>query len=151
MRVCSAVSDSLLLPALSPTRLLCPWDSPGNNTGVGCHALLQGIFVTQGLNTRLLCLLRLLHWQAGFLPQVPAGKPICSHKLVQSVQFSHSVVSNSLRPHEPQHTRPPCPSPTPGVHSNSCPSRGDAIQPSHPLSSPFPSSPNPSKHQSLFQ
>ena len=39
-----------------------------------------------------------------------------------SVQFSCSVVSNSLRPHELQHARPPCPSPTPGVHSNSCPS-----------------------------
>ena len=39
-----------------------------------------------------------------------------------SVQFSRSVVSNSLRPHELQHARPPCPSPTPGVHSNSCPS-----------------------------
>ena len=39
-----------------------------------------------------------------------------------SVQFSHSVVSDSLRPHESQHTRPPCPSPTPRVHSNSCPS-----------------------------
>ena len=38
-----------------------------------------------------------------------------------SVQFSHSVVSESLRPHEPQHTRPPCPSPPPGVHPNSCP------------------------------
>ena len=38
-----------------------------------------------------------------------------------SVQFSLSVVSNSLRPHEPQHTRPPCPSPTPGVYPNSCP------------------------------
>ena len=37
-------------------------------------------------------------------------------------QFSRSVVSNSLRPHEPQHARPPCPSPTPGVHPNSCPS-----------------------------
>ena len=36
-------------------------------------------------------------------------------------QFSCSVVCNSLRPHESQHTRPPCPSPTPGVHSNSCP------------------------------
>ena len=36
--------------------------------------------------------------------------------------FIHSVVSDSLRPHEPQHTRPPCPSPTHGVHSNSCPS-----------------------------
>ena len=39
-----------------------------------------------------------------------------------SVQFSHSVVSNSLRPHESQHARPPCPSPTPGVHSDSRPS-----------------------------
>ena len=39
-----------------------------------------------------------------------------------SVQFSHSVVSNSLLPHESQHTRLPCPSPTPRVHSNSCPS-----------------------------
>ena len=39
-----------------------------------------------------------------------------------SVQFSHSVVSNSLRPHESQHTRPPCPLPTPRVHSDSRPS-----------------------------
>ena len=38
------------------------------------------------------------------------------------VQFSHSVVSDSLRPHESQHARPPCPSPTPGVYSNLCPS-----------------------------
>ena len=38
-----------------------------------------------------------------------------------SVQFSHSVVSDTLRPHESQHARPPCPSPTPGVHSNSRP------------------------------
>ena len=37
------------------------------------------------------------------------------------VQFSRSVVSNPLRPHESQHARPPCPSPTPGVHPNSCP------------------------------
>ena len=39
-----------------------------------------------------------------------------------SFQFSHSVVSNSLRPREPQHARPPCPSPTPGVYPNLCPS-----------------------------
>ena len=45
-------------------------------------------------------------------------------KMVQfsSVQFSHSVVSYSLQPHESQHARPPCPSPTPGVHSDSSPS-----------------------------
>ena len=47
------VSNSLRLHGLSPARLLS-WDSPGKNTGVGCHSLLQGIFLTQGLNPRLL-------------------------------------------------------------------------------------------------
>ena len=47
-------------------------DSPGKNTGVGCHALLQGIFPTKGSNPSLLCL---LHWQACSLPLVPPGKP----------------------------------------------------------------------------
>ena len=41
-------------------------------------------------------------------------------KICLSVYFSHSVVSDSLQPHESQHARPPCPSPTPGIHSNSC-------------------------------
>ena len=44
------------------------------------------------------------------------------HERLSSVQFSRSVVSDSLWPHESQHARPPCPSPSPGVHSNSCPS-----------------------------
>ena len=44
----------------------------------------------------------------------------CVHYSISSVQFSCSVVSDSLRPHELQHARPPCPSPTPGVHSDSC-------------------------------
>ena len=47
------------------TRLLCPWDCPGKNTGVGCYALLQGIFPTQEMNSHLLCP---LHWQVGSLP-----------------------------------------------------------------------------------
>ena len=42
-------------------------------------------------------------------------------KSISSVQFSHSVTSDSLQPHDLQHARPPCPSPTPGVYSNSCP------------------------------
>ena len=47
----------------------------------------------------------------------------CVHtRIFSSVQFSHAVVSNSLRPHELQHARPPCPSPAPGVHSDSRPS-----------------------------
>ena len=47
------MSDSVRPHRQKPTRLPCPWDSPGKNTGVGCHFLLQGIFLTQGLN---------LHW-----------------------------------------------------------------------------------------
>ena len=57
MFVCSIAS--LCDPhGLQPARLLCPWKLSGKNTGVGCHLLLQGIFLTQGLN------LRLLHLQA---------------------------------------------------------------------------------------
>ena len=49
----------------TPARLLCPWASPGKDTGVGCHFLLQGIFPTQRSYPRLLCL---LHWQVGSIP-----------------------------------------------------------------------------------
>ena len=70
--------------------------------------------------------------------------------IISSVQFNRSVVSDSLRPHESQHARPPCPSPTPGVHSNSHSSswwRHPAISSSLV---PFSSCPNPSQHQNLF-
>ena len=50
----SVISDSLRPHGLLPTRLLCPWNFPGKDTGVGCHVLLQEIFATQGLNTSLL-------------------------------------------------------------------------------------------------
>ena len=56
-----------------------------------------------------------------------------------SVQFSHSVVSDFLRPHESQHTRPPCPSLTPGVHSNPCPLI-ESLMPSTISSSVVPNS-----------
>ena len=69
---CSVVSNSLQTQGLLPSRLLCPWDFPGKNTGVGCHFLPQGIFLTQGLNPPLL---HLLHWQADSLPLEPPGKP----------------------------------------------------------------------------
>ena len=69
--VTSVMSDSLRPRGLQPARLLCPQDSPGKNTGVGCHFLLQGIFLTQGSNTHLLCLLAL----AGrFFTTKPPGK-----------------------------------------------------------------------------
>ena len=67
------MSDSLQPYRLYPARLLCAWDSPGKNTGVGCHALLQWIFLTQGLNPPLLSL---LHWQMVSLPLAPPGKPL---------------------------------------------------------------------------
>ena len=53
---------------LQPARLLCPWDSPGKNTRMGCYALLQGLCPTQGLNPCLFCL---LNWQAGSLSPEP--------------------------------------------------------------------------------
>ena len=59
------------------------------------------------------------------------------YAIQDSVQFSHTGVSDSLWPHEPQHARPPCPSPTPGASSNSCPLSQWCHTPSHPLSSPL--------------
>ena len=76
---------------------------------------------------------------------------ILHYVLCISVQFSRSVVSNSLRPHGPQHARLPCPSPTPGVYPNSFHWLSDAIQPSHPLSSPSPPAINLSQHEGLFK
>ena len=76
MRACSVasvMSDSLPPYGLQPTRLLCPWDSPGKNTEVGCHALLQGIFLTQELNP---CLLNLLHCRQIPYPLSQLGSPI---------------------------------------------------------------------------
>ena len=67
------------------------------------------------------------------------------------VQFSHSVVSNCLRPHGLQHTRPPCPSLIPEFTQTLVHRVGDTMQPSHPLSSPSPPAPNLSQHQGLFK
>ena len=82
-------------------------------------------------------------WQMGIETNI--------HIYMKSVQFSCSVMSDSLRPHEPQHTRPPCPSPTPGVHPDSYPlSRW-----CHPTISssviPFSSCFQSYQHQGLFQ
>ena len=66
---CSVVSDSLQPHGLWPARHLSLWDFPGKNTRVGCHFLLQRIFLTQESNPRL------LHWQAESLPIVSPGKP----------------------------------------------------------------------------
>ena len=70
---------------------------------------------------------------------------------MHSVQFSCSVMSDSLPPHELQHARPPGPSLLPEFTQTHVHRVSDAIQPSHPLSSPFPPAPNPSQHQGLFK
>ena len=73
-------------PWTVPSGLLCPWGSLGKNTGVGCHALLQGIFPTQRSNP---CL---LHWQADSLPSEPPGKPpFRSYHLIFLLDASHSL------------------------------------------------------------
>ena len=82
--VSSVMSDSLQPHGPWSTRILCPWHSQGKNTGEGCHALLQGIFPTQGSNPRLL---RLLHWQVSSLPLVSPGKtPDLSHVYITLLQ-----------------------------------------------------------------
>ena len=64
-QLCPTLCDPI---GLQTTWLLCPWNSPGKNTEVGCHFLLQGILLTQGLNSRLFLAGR-------FLTTVPPGKP----------------------------------------------------------------------------
>ena len=93
MYVCSVlvVSNSLRPCGLQPAKLLCPWDSPGKNTGVGCHVLLQGIFPTQGPNQHFLCL---LHWQVGSLLLAPPGKPIHVHS--SNIHNSHEVKTTQM-------------------------------------------------------
>ena len=66
------MSDSFVTPWTVPARLLCLWDFLDQNTEMGCHFFLQGIFQTQGSNPHLLCL---LCWWADYLPLAPPGKP----------------------------------------------------------------------------
>ena len=67
---CESVSCSFMSDSLQPHRLLCLWDSPSKNTGVGNHSPLQGVFPTQGLNTSPA-------FQAISLPSKPLEKPLC--------------------------------------------------------------------------
>ena len=125
--------------------------------GWGCCMEIPGPEVKVNRTRACLGMTGLLKWGLA----VGSGDPrsswtgaalrVCIH-WPPSVQFSHSVLSDSFRPHESQHARPPCPSPTPSIIIQTHVHRvGDAMQPSRPLSSPSPPAPNPSQHQSLFQ
>ena len=74
--VAKSCQTLLRLHGLQPARLLCPWDSPGKNTGVGCRFFLQGNFLTQGSNSRLLLGRQILyHWAFWEAP----GRMVPSH------------------------------------------------------------------------
>ena len=92
------------------------FSSCGSCHGLSC-SIACGIFPDQGLNLCSVCIGRQIpyHWAAKEAPLMDFKS------YFYYVQFSRSVVSDSLRPHEPQHARPPCLSPTPGVHPNPCP------------------------------
>ena len=123
-----------------PTRLLCPCDFPCKDIGVGSHSLLQGIFLTQGLNF-ISCI------DGGFFITEPPRKlsnfQFSSVQLLSRVQLCDPMDRST--PGLPVHHQLPEFTQT-HIHQVS-----DAIQPSHPLSSPSPPAPNPSQHQSLLQ
>ena len=158
------MSNSVRPHGRQPTRLPHPWDSPGKNTGVGCHFLLQRMKVKTESEVAQSCLTlsdlmdcslpgssvheifqaRVLEWVAiAFFDKTPFS----------SVQFSSVAQScptlcnpmNRSTPVPPVHHQLPEFTQT-HIHRVS-----DAIQPSHPRLSPSAPDPNPSQHQSLFQ
>ena len=100
MPVCSLSHVQLFMtPQTVAARLLCSWDVPGKDAGVGCHFLLQEIFSTQGLNR----LLHVLNCRQIFLALHHWGRPILYicihiHTYVYAV-LSHSGVFDPLKPH----------------------------------------------------
>ena len=92
VQVTSVVSRPFETPWTVAFRLLCPWDSPAGNTGVGCHALLQGIFLTQGLITSPALL--------GSLPVAPPGKQFSATSrkvnIVQRKPLSTALLLSAL-------------------------------------------------------
>ena len=120
-------------------------DSPGKNTRVGCHALLQGIFPTQGYHPFLLSL---LPWLADSLPLAPPGKPSWCLVWFSTVTQSCPTLCDPMDcsvPGLPVHHQLPEFTQT-HVHWVS-----NAIQPSHLLSSPSPPASNPSQHQGFWK
>ena len=94
------VSDSLRPRGQEPTRLLRPWDSPGKNTGVGCHFLLQGIFPTQGSNPGLLhCRQTLYHLSHQGSPILKKGnaKKCSNYRTTELISHASKVMLKILQ------------------------------------------------------
>ena len=173
--VCRSVMSNSLQPhRLWLSRHLCPWNSPGKNTEVGCHFLLQGIFLTWNQTwvshtagrfftiwaTReaLWISFSLSNWlfllpslRLVLIVPIKSSSPVLFQ--FSSVQFSCSVVSDSLQPHGLQHASLSIPvhHRLPEFTQTHVHWVGDAIQPSHPLSCPSPPALNLSQHQGLFK
>ena len=144
------MSDSVRPHRRQPTRLPRPWDSPGKNTGMGCHFLLQHRKVKSESEVAQSCLTlsnpldcslpgssihwifqaRVLEWGASSVTQ--SCPTFCD-------PMNRSTPGLAVHHHLPEFTQT-------HVH-RVC----DAIQPSHPQSSPSPPAPSPFQHQSLFQ
>ena len=75
---------------LALVNLLCPWNSPDKNPGAGCYFLLQGIFLTQGLNSQLLC------WQADSLPQSCPGNMKLDFPIFVSIEYTAYLFWSTL-------------------------------------------------------
>ena len=176
--VCEGVSCSVVFDSLWPYGLHSPWNSTGQNARVGSCFLPQVIFPTQGLNPGLLhCRQilyqlshkgnpRILEWVAYPFSR-GSSRPRNQTRVSSirfftnwairealhgtSVQFSRSVMSDSLQPHGVQHNRHPCPSPTSEIYPNSYPLSQWCHKPSHPLLSPSPPALNLSQNQGLFK
>ena len=117
----SVVGMRDLFSRLLPCRVLLSWPGPPSKSqllaGIPCiYHSYQGLVPVPFLLLEVPeCLGRLTLYLCLFL------KPSSHCWKLSSVQFSRPVMSDSLWPHGLQHTRPPCPSPTPGIYSNSCP------------------------------
>ena len=146
------MSDSVRPHRQQPTRSPCPWDSPGKNTRVGCHFLLQCMKVKSESEVAKSCLIL---QPCGLYPirflcpwNYPDKNTGVGSDQIRSVAQSCPTLCDPMNrstPGLPVHYQLPEFTQT-HVHRVS-----DAIQPSHPLSSPSPPAPNPSQHQSLFQ
>ena len=163
----SVVSDSYQPHGLQPTRPFRPWDFPGKSTGVGCHCLLRsfhiciikrcvssclgGMYTKIGMLQRLaltLCKDDTNSWRTSTGEEVEKLEPSYT-----AIQFSSVTQSCPTLCNPKNHSMPGLP-----VHHQLLELTqthihrvSDAIQPSHPLSSPSPPAPNPSQHQGLFQ
>ena len=157
------MSDSVRPHRRQPNRLLHPWDSPGKNTGVGYHFLLQCMKMKSESEVAQSC--PTLHNPMDCSPPGSSIHGIFQTRVLEWVAIAFLGYYNSMRglrsvaqscltlcdpmncstPGLPVHHQLPKFTQT-HVHRVS-----DAIQPSHPLSSPSPLAPNPSQHQSLFQ